>query len=82
MLCKNLSREDQKKTQDRLKNFFNDEINVHFGDDLKEEVLKHQILKIIAIDDNDRDKLNNVKNELNKIEDIEYLENILIKIGI
>ena len=71
MLCKNLSREDQKKTQDRLKNFFNDEINVHFGDDLKEEVLNHQILKIIAIDDNDRDKLNNVKNELNKIEDIE-----------
>ena len=71
MLCKNLSREDQKKTQDRLKNFFNDEINVHFGDDLKEEVLKHQILKIIAIDDNDRDKLNNVKNEINKIEDIE-----------
>ena len=43
MLCKNLSREDQKKTQDRLKNFFNDEINVHFGDDLKEEVLNHQI---------------------------------------
>ncbi|MDY5213289.1 Cof-type HAD-IIB family hydrolase [Intestinibacter sp.] len=71
MMCKNLSKEDKKKTQERLKNFFNDDINIHFGDDLKEEVGKHQILKIIAIDDHDMDKLKRVKSELNEIEDIE-----------
>ena len=47
-----------------LKNFFNDDINVHFGDDLKEEVIKHKILKIIAIDDYDMDKLKKVKEDL------------------
>lgn len=56
-MCKNLSKEDQRQTKERLKNFFNDDINVHFGDDLKEEVIKHKILKIIAIDDYDMDKL-------------------------
>ena len=42
---------------------FNDDINVHFGDDLKEEVIKHKILKIIAIDDYDMDKLKKVSTE-------------------
>ena len=63
MMCKNLSKEDQRKTKERLKNFFNDDINVHFGDDLKEEVVKHKILKIIAIDDYDMDKLKKVSTE-------------------
>ncbi|WP_455543401.1 HAD family hydrolase [Intestinibacter sp.] len=71
MMCKNLSKADQKKTQERLKNFFNDDINVYFGDDLKEEMAKHKILKIIAIDDHDMDKLNRVKEELSDIEGIE-----------
>ena len=71
MMCKNLSKEDQRKTKERLKNFFNDDINVHFGDDLKEEVVKHKILKIIAIDDYDMDKLKKVKEDLDQIEDIE-----------
>lgn len=71
MMCKNLSKEDQRKTKERLKNFFNDDINVHFGDDLKEEVVKHKILKIIAIDDYDMDKLKKVKEDLAQIEDIE-----------
>ena len=64
MMCKNLSKEDQRKTKERLKNFFNDDINVHFGDDLKEEVVKHKILKIIAIDDYDMDKLKKVKDNV------------------
>ena len=71
MMCKNLSKEDQRQTKERLKNFFNDDINVHFGDDLKEEVIKHKILKIIAIDDYDMDKLKKVKEDLDQIEDIE-----------
>lgn len=71
MICKNLSKEDQKRTAERLKNFFNDDINIHFGDDLKDEIKKHEILKIIAIDDHDIDKLNRVKEELTDIEDIE-----------
>lgn len=71
MMCKNLSSNDKKKTQERLKNFFNDKVNVHFGDDLKEEVLKHKILKLIAIDDHDMDKLQKVREDLSKIEDIE-----------
>ena len=71
MMCKNLSKEDQRQTKERLKNFFNDDINVHFGDDLKEEVVKHKILKIIAIDDYDMDKLKKVKEDLDQIEDIE-----------
>lgn len=71
MMCKNLSKEDQIKTRERLKNFFNDDINVHFGNDLKEEVAKHEILKIIAIDDHDMDKLKKIKADLEVIEDIE-----------
>ena len=68
MMCKNLSKEDQTKTKERLKNFFNDDINVHFGDDLKEEVVKHKILKIIAIDDYDMDKLKKVKEDFGGLE--------------
>ena len=71
MMCKNLSPDDKKKTQERLKNFFNNKVNVHFGDDLKEEVSKHQILKLIAIDERDMDKLKRVREDLSKIEDIE-----------
>lgn len=71
MMCKNLGKEDQKKTKERLKNFFNDDINVYFGDDLKEEAAKHKILKIIAIDDHDMDKLKRVKKDLEAVEDIE-----------
>ena len=40
---------DKEKTRERLKNFFNDHVNVHFGEDLKEEASKHKILKLIAI---------------------------------
>lgn len=71
MMCKNLSKKDQKQTRERLKNFFNDDINVHYGYDLKEEVERHKILKIIAIDDHDMDKLKKVRDGLKTIKDIE-----------
>lgn len=71
MMCKNLTSKDKEKTRERLKNFFNDHVNVHFGEDLKEEASKHKILKLIAIDDHDMEKLKRVREDLSKIEDIE-----------
>lgn len=71
MMCKDINSEYRKKTQERLKNFFNKDINVYFNEDLKDEIAKHKILKLIAIDDNDMDKLEAVKEELSNIDDIE-----------
>lgn len=71
MMCKNVSDKDREKTKERLKNFFNDQVNVYFGDNLREEMSTHKVLKLIAIDDNDMEKLQRVKDELANIEEIE-----------
>ena len=71
IMCKVINSEHRKKTEERLKNFFNKDINVYFDEDLRDEVLKHKVLKLIAIDDNDMKKLKKVEEDLSKIDDIE-----------
>lgn len=71
LFCKNSSLRDKERTKKRLKNFFTENIKLCFEDNLKDHIAGNDILKIIAIEAEDREKIKKVKEEVSKINGIE-----------